>query len=275
MNKDYSRVVTLTRSKIKLLKVAVCLALGLVIAQVYWPEESPTAAVQAPRFVGPTSSQPIALSANDSLLAVANPDNDSVTLFTVGVGGNELTLLAEVRVGDEPNGVAVLPNGSRVYAANTVSGTVSVINPQNRQVTNIAVGTEPYGLALTPNGQKLYVTNARSNSVSVINTANNQVIRTIENVGIEPRGLAITNDGDADDNDETVYVTQFLSLPRVNRLDGEDDSKIAFVTVLSTANDSVAGTAILSPIADTGFRAAGDAINRIPPGTEFTFVTGA
>lgn len=127
------------------------------------------------------------------------------------------------------------------------------------------MGTEPYGLALTPNGQKLYVTNARSNSVSVINTANNPVITTIALATPEPRGLAITNDGDADDNDETVYVTHFLALPRVNRLDGEDDSKIAFVTVLPTANDSVTGNVILNPIADTGFRANGDAINRIPP----------
>jgi YVTN family beta-propeller protein len=194
----------------------------------------------------------------------------------VDINGNELTRLAEVRVGDEPNGVAILPNGSRAYAANTVSGTVSVISSASQNVlTNLAVGTEPYGLAVTPNGRKLYVTNARSNSVSVIDTNANSVIKTIPNVGFEPRGLAITNDGDADDNDETVYVTQFLSLPKTNRLDGEDDSKVAFVAVLSTATDTLVGNVALNPIADTGFKAAGDAINRVAPGTEFTFTTGA
>jgi YVTN family beta-propeller protein len=87
--------------------------------------------------------------------------------------------------------------------------------------TEIPVGTEPYGLALTPYGTKLYVTNARSNSVSVIDTQTNAVIQTIVNVGFEPRGVAITNDGDGDDTNETVYVTQFLSLPvAVGRLDG-------------------------------------------------------
>jgi YVTN family beta-propeller protein len=259
-------------------KIAAGLALAVIMAWISWPLGD-TSAAQASRFIGPTSSQPVALNAEGSLLAVANPDNDSVTLFDVG--NDENRRLAEVRVGDEPNGVTVLPDGTRAYAANTVSGTISVINTANRQViANIAVGTEPYGLALTPNGRKLYVTNARANSVSVINTANNQVIATITNVGFEPRGIAITNDGDADDNDETVYVTQFLSLPRVNKLDGEDDSKVAFVTVLSTATDSAVGNVILNPITDTGFKAAGDAINRVAPPAnpqpaDFIFTTGA
>ena len=37
----------------------------------------------ATRFVGPTSSQPLALTADDELLAVANPDNNSVSMFDV------------------------------------------------------------------------------------------------------------------------------------------------------------------------------------------------
>lgn len=267
-----------SRNQIRVWKIAAGLALAVIMAWISWPLGD-TSAAQASRFIGPTSSQPVALNAEGSLLAVANPDNDSVTLFDVG--NDENRRLAEVRVGDEPNGVTVLPDGTRAYAANTVSGTISVINTANRQViANIAVGTEPYGLALTPNGRKLYVTNARANSVSVINTANNQVIATITNVGFEPRGIAITNDGDADDNDETVYVTQFLSLPRVNKLDGEDDSKVAFVTVLSTATDSAVGNVILNPITDTGFKAAGDAINRVAPPAnpqpaDFIFTTGA
>ena len=54
----------------------------------------------------------------------------------------------------------------------------------------------------------------------MIDTATNAVIKTIDNVGFEPRGLAITNDGDGDDTDETVYVTQFLSLLVPGKVDG-------------------------------------------------------
>jgi YVTN family beta-propeller protein len=258
-----------------------------------------TASVAKPRakvrdlFAGPSSSQPLALSANGTLLAVVNPDDDSVTFFDVKRDRN--ARLATVHVGQEPNGVAVLPNGRKAYVTNTVSGTVSVIRRRNngrgghdddeddggdrnvpfRVVKELKVGTEPYGAALTPNGRKLYVTNARSNSVSVVDTATDTVVATIENAGIEPRGIAITNDGDDDDLDETVYVTQFLALPVAGKVDGQDDAKVGRVTVIAAATDTVLGEVTLNPLADTGFKAFGDSIQRIPPGPNATFTTGA
>lgn len=264
----------------RLLKFTACVAFLFMIANSYSPLEWPSAAAQVGRFAGPTASQTLALSADDSILVVANPDNDSVTVFEVRGDANRK--MGEIKVGKEPNGVAVHPSGAPAYVANSVSGTISVVDPLlGRVETTIAVGTEPYGLALTPNGKKLYVTNARSNSVSVIDTSTNRVVKTIENVGSEPRGIAITNNGNGDDNDETVYVTQFLALPvAVGKLDGEDDSKIGLVSVLSTATDSITGTVVLKAISDTGFKALGDAIGRVaPPATptdaDFKFTTGA
>jgi YVTN family beta-propeller protein len=231
------------------------------------------------RFAGPTSSQPLALTANDAFLVAANPDNDSVSFFDLR--GDQNRRVAVVPVQDEPNGVAFLPDGSKAFVANTVSGTVSVV-PANlangvvfKPTMHIPVGTEPYGLALTPNGSKLYVSNARSNTISVIDTSTNAVTKTITGVGLEPRGLAITNDGDGDDLDETLYVTQFLSFPITPGSDGPDDSKSAFVTVLSTGSDAVTGLVELNPLVDTGFLATGDALARIPPGASFVFATGA
>ncbi len=236
------------------------------------------------RFVGPTSSQPLALTADGAFLVVANPDNNTVSFFDVR--GDKNRKLAEVPVQTEPWGVAFLPNGRKAYVANTVSGTVSMIRTNIRngiihKPKHITVGTEPYGLALTPNGTRLYVTNARSNSITVINTANDQIVETITNVGFEPRGLAITNDGDDDDTDEKVYVTQFLSLPTPGKVDGFDDAKNGFVTVIATMDNSITGQATINPIADTGFLANGDALGastggvRTPPGPDFTFPTGA
>lgn len=172
--------------------------------------------------------------------------------------GDKNRKLAQVPVQTEPWGVAFLPNGSKAYVANTVSGTVSVIRANLRNgiifkpTPHIPVGTEPYGLALTPNGTRLYVTNARSNSVTVVDTATDTVMTTIQNVGFEPRGIAITNDGDGDDTDEKVYVTQFLSLPTPGKVDGFDDAKNGFVTVISTTTNSVLGQITINPIADTG-----------------------
>ncbi len=264
--------------------VAAVVAFVVTGAVVYWEQAVPLA--QATLFVGPTSSQPLALSADGSLLAVVNPDNDSVSFFTVATGAPVKT--SEVGVGDEPNGVALLPNGSRAYVANTVSGTISVLSVNAGTatlLTSIKVGTEPYGVALTPNGTKLYVTNTRSNTVSVINTATNSVVKTIGGVGFEPRGLAISNDGDAVDTDEKVYVSQFLSRPVAGKIDGFDDAKDGHVNVISTSTDSVLADVALKPLADSGFKALGDALGEFgprfgpPPANpvpaDFKFQTGA
>src|ERR1039457_1801790 len=187
-----------TMKSITFLKGSVLVAVPIAVVSVWFHGNFPKVSAAGPaRFSGPMSSQPLALNADDTLLAVANPDNNSITLFNVTGGQN--VPVTEISVGSEPNGVALSPDGTRAYVANTASGTVTVLSVDRTNpvygtsvLTTIPVGTEPYGVALTPGGRKLYVANARSNSVSVIDTATNQVIRTISYAGIEPRGIAIT-----------------------------------------------------------------------------------
>jgi YVTN family beta-propeller protein len=230
------------------------------------------------RFVDPTASQPLALTARGEFLAVANPDSDSVSFFDVRGGAN--VRIAEVPVQDEPNGVAFLPDGSKAYVTNTASGTVSVVpvapasGAPSAPSAQIPVGVEPYGLAMAPNGTRLYVSNARSSTVSVIDTATDAVIQTIA-VGPEPRGLAVTNDGDPDDLDETVFVTQFLSPLDAAQVPGADDAKSGRIFAIDTGLGFVTATHVLPPLADTGFPAAGDALGRIPPGPDLVHPTGA
>jgi YVTN family beta-propeller protein len=154
-------------------------------------------------------------------------------------------------------------------------------------LATITVGTEPYGLAFTPNGKKLYVANARSNSVSVIDPVGYGVVKTIDNVGAEPRGVAITNDGDDQDDDEKVYVTQFFGADRAGVFDGSiligaDDYKEGRVAVIATGTDTVAKQAVLNPMLDTGFKSNGSSLRKIAPKTDpatgkpvFDVVTGA
>src|SRR5437870_4558258 len=58
-------------------------------------------AANANRFSGPQSAQPLAISADDEILAVANPDNNSVSFFDI----KHTRKFAEVAVQTEPNGV--------------------------------------------------------------------------------------------------------------------------------------------------------------------------
>lgn len=263
-------------TRIKFTCLLVFLALG---ATILWPRGN-GGTVKAHDWhaekKAPTNSGPISLTSDDRYIWVVNPDNNSVTVMNVD--GDINVKEEEIRVGKEPNNLAISPDNRWVYVSNSVSGTVSVINARARRVVaEIRVGTEPYGLAFTPNGDKLYVANATSNDISVIDPYRWRVVKTIENVGLQPRGIAITNDGDDDDYDEKVYVTQFFAHQRPNTIIGADDYKEGRVTVISTKRDRVIKEITLDPMADTGFNSNGSALKRIPatnPAT-FTVPTGA
>ena len=76
----------------------------------------------------------------------------------IATATNTVTSRSEVRA--FPEGVAVSPDGSRVYVANAGSSTVSVIDTATNTVTaTIAVGLWRYGVAVTPDGSKVYVAN--------------------------------------------------------------------------------------------------------------------
>ncbi len=262
----------------RMLKLFLCLTTGAGVGLTAYqqiPLASPTSATAQASAAGPTQSSPIAVSSNGRFVWVANPDTDSVSVIDATNDANQK--VAEIAVGDEPNNLALSASG-RAYVANTITGTVSVIDAASREIiASIAVGTEPYGLALTPNGKKLYVVNARSNDVSVIDTATNGVIRTITGVGTEPRGIAITSDGDADDNDEKVYVAEFNAVDIPGKIIGADDYKEGRVTVIASGSDQVLGQAVLPPMDNVGFNSNGSALKRIAatnPAT-FTVPTGA
>lgn len=121
--------------------------------------------------------------------------------------------LASVQVGDIPFGIAISPDGTKAYVANTsVVGTVSVIDIASRSVTaTITVGSRAYGIAFTPDGSKAYVANRDSDNVSVINVATDSVSATIP-VGSQPYGVTVSLDGSsvyvANNGSNTVSVIQ-------------------------------------------------------------------
>ena len=126
------------------------------------------------------------------------------------------TVTATITVAEGPSGVAVTPDGSKVFVANLNSNNVSVIDTASNTVTaTIPVGTTPVNVAVTPDGSKVYVSNEAS-SVSVIDTASNTVtaasntVTTTIPVGMSPIGVAVTPDGSkvyvANENSNTVSV---------------------------------------------------------------------
>ncbi len=123
-----------------------------------------------------------------------------------------------------PAGVAVSPDGTRLYVTSGYYGdSVVVINTAtNAVVTRIAVGQHSEGLAVSPDGTRVYVASGNADAVSVINTATNTVTATIP-VGDNPVRVVVSPDG------SRVYVANWNSNT---------------VSVINTATNGVATIAV-------------------------------
>lgn len=77
----------------------------------------------------------------------------------------------------------------------TFDGDLRIIDLETLDIKVVQVGKYPILMDYTPDKSRLYVANRNSNSVSVVNVQSEVVVATIENVGVQPHGLAISSDG--------------------------------------------------------------------------------
>jgi YVTN family beta-propeller protein len=177
-------------------------------------------------------------------VAVTPPEQEGKVYVTNMVSGTvsvinarERKVVETIKVGTEPFGCALTPDGNRLYVANQSSETISVIDTKRDHVIETIkdVGTKPHGIAITADGKKVYVTQLLSERPAP---------------------------------GETRPLTQS---------EGADDGRVGRVTVIDAHSNHVINTVILNPLPDTGFRSDGNTLAREPLSTPPVFdnVTGA
>jgi YVTN family beta-propeller protein len=229
---------------------------------------------------GESRGSPIAVSPDDSIVVAVNHDTGSVTVFEVDYGDGlpTLTKSAEIPtgVGSEPSSVVIDGCSDRAYVVLRKDQQVVEIDSLKSNPAlgrSVSVGSEPTGLALSPNNGTLYVANWVEGTVSVVDTGAftvsssvdlNQVLLDTGRLGTgltsrpalaHPRAIAMTNDGDTDDTDETIVATEFFG-QRVAP-DGASgvNADVAKVGMLYTiaASDLAADSIDLPNVADTTY----------------------
>jgi DNA-binding beta-propeller fold protein YncE/mono/diheme cytochrome c family protein len=225
--------------------------------------------VAAATLATPSRSTTIALTSDETRLVVVNREANSLSIIQVkdAQGNDVANKLDEIAVGLDPRCVAVHPNDQVAYVTNGISATVSVVDLVLGQVVReVSTGIEPRGCALTPNGNLLYVANHTEGTVSIFFTGNplNPIPVGAVQVGRNPTAIAITNDGDDNDADETVFVTQIFAELNPDFVDarfngngeGRDLGKQGVVQAFPAGNANPPITKItLKPLADSGFNA--------------------
>ena len=149
----------------------------------------------------------IALVATSLLVTGCGSDDDGA--------GNDQEILDSRSTTGHPNfasphakPIALSPDGTRLYVANTPADTVDVIDTSlNRVITRVAVGIDPVGIAIRPDGSEVWVANHISDSVSVIDSdpisaTYHRVVATVQSFDQptrstrfdEPVGIAFADD---------------------------------------------------------------------------------
>jgi YVTN family beta-propeller protein len=197
---------------------------------------------KAQSYNRPTYSSPIAISLNDRLIWAVNPSDDSVSV----IRPDNNTRLAKIPVGDEPQSVALTPNGQYAYVANAAGNSVTIIQINDPAwgtfsatvLTNLTTGAEPWNVVTSPDGQRVFVANSIQDTITVIDTATRGIIGHVNlhpdpfANHFQPRGLAVTADN------TKLYVTRFLSFTKAGGRQGDDFGKEGLVTVLDINTSS-------------------------------------
>jgi YVTN family beta-propeller protein len=159
------------------------------------------AAVRAGAPPPKRSSSAIAIAPDGSLLLVANPDSNSLTLVDIATR----LPLAELPVGIDPRTVAVDDAGRRAYVANRGSDSLSVVDLEARVIlAEIAVGSQPHGVLASPDGSRVYLAEQGLDQVRILDATSLTTLAVLPTTD-RPSGLALSPGG------QMLYVTHLLS----------------------------------------------------------------
>lgn len=115
-------------------------------------------------------------------------------------------VIATIPVGATPFGIAVTPDGSRLYVSNSTGGSVSVVDTATQSVTSTItsnVGTTPVGITVDASGTYAYVANYGAGTVTRItvvtgatssidvNAAVSSTCSNLLNIALTPNGTTL------------------------------------------------------------------------------------
>ena len=158
------------------------------------PQQAKTA---EPEYLTPVE---LKFSPDGQRIYVVCEGNDSV----LAMDARTQRVVAHVKVGNKPRGLAVSPDGKTLYVSNSWSDTVSEIDAGSLQIRRtLKAGWGPVGLTTDRSGKFLYVANSVGNDVSLFDLTTGAEIKRFMTQRY-PEQILLSADG------RRVYVSNVL-----------------------------------------------------------------
>ncbi|HEV8631922.1 MAG TPA: cytochrome D1 domain-containing protein [Thermoanaerobaculia bacterium] len=203
-------------------------------------------------------SSSLAVTPDGGMLAVTNPDSDSLTLLDAA----SLEVLAEVPVGRSPRAVAIDPGGTRAYVSGRLDDSLTMVDLWRwRAIASRTVGHQPGGVVAGADA-RVYAAATGAGKVMVFDGHTLALLATVDTEPA-PDGLALAADG------RTLYVTHAPS----GRLSVVDTATAAVRRVIPLPEDAdLAGAAALDEATRRAYIPATHARNVSPLRFDTTLV---
>lgn len=197
----------------------------------------------------------IAFAPNGNTVYVSAGGNNKIRVFSIA--GETLTEQAPIVLppgptrpffGDKapyPDGLAISADGSRLYVANNLGDSMSIVNTTTgAAIVTTPVGHNPYTVALSGDGKTAYVSNWGGKTVSALDAASGALKATIV-VGTHPSAMTV------DASAARLYVAN-----------SDSDN----VSVVNTVTNNVIQTVDLAPYPGAKVGASPNALALAPDG---------
>lgn len=192
----------------------------------------------------PSRSSTIAITDDDSIVAMVNPDEGTLSVFQT----SDNSRISRTATGKNPSSVVIMGDGSTAYVANRDDGTVvrltGIDGGKPKIDATVSVGAEPVGLALSPSGLQLFVAEFAESRISIIDTQSMEVVDKIP--FDRPRALVVTNNGDQSEADEVLVASHYYGQPVAGK-EAKDDGRTGLIVSWPLNSIHTATKIVLAP----------------------------